>query len=153
MKKRMQKILVVLLAVVMSVTFIVPGNNIRAEEEPDDGWNEFTEWSPTAKELKENTKQQAELLKKYQFKLKPGDECYYKFRLNRKGYYKITYSSNDLEGNARCYLFDGKTYGSEDGKKQLFDYSGSIYVNSPDTKYIKKEFNSGDFYLVFRSKD
>ena len=153
MKERMQKILVVLLVAIMSVSFIAPKSNVRADEAHDDGWDEFTTWSPTAKELKENTKQQVELLKKYQFKLKPGDACYYKFKLNRKGNYIITYSSDDVEGNTRCYLFDGKTYGYEDGKKQLFDYSGSIYVDSPDTKYIKKEFNAGDFYLVFRSKD
>lgn len=144
MKKRIQKILVVLLAVVMSVTFLVPRHNAKAEERNvADGFNEFNAWSPTLKELQSNA-QQIDLLKDNQVKLNPGDVRYYKLKINKKGNYKVTYVSNDLQGYTKFYLFD----------KKLVRHDSDIYVwAANDPTCLRKIFSAGEYYFVFRSKD
>lgn len=144
MKKRIQKAVVVLLAVVMSVTFLIPDRYVQAQERSvADGYNEFNEWDPTLKELQSNG-QQIEVLKTYQTKLKPGDICYYKLKINKKGNYRITYNSSDLRGHVKFYLFD----------KKLVRHDSDIYVFAPnDLKCLRKIFRAEEYYLVFRSKD
>lgn len=144
MKKGIQKAIVVLLAVVMSVTFFVPERNAKAQEKTvADEYNEFSDWSPTLNELKSNAKQ-IDLLKTYQVKLKPGDICYYKLRINKKGNYRVTYVSNDLNGHTKFYLFD----------KKLVRHDADIYVwAANDPTCLRRIFAAGEYYFVFRSKD
>lgn len=144
MKKGIQKAIVVLLAVVMSVTFLVPGSNAKAaSNNVAEGYNEFNAWSPTLNELKSNA-QQVELLKTYQAKLGSGDIRYYKLKINKKGDYRITYNSKDLQGHVKFYLFD----------KKLVRHDSDVYVWRPDDqKVLRRIFSAGEYYLVFRSKD
>lgn len=144
MRKRIQKILVVLLAVVMSVTFLIPECKAMAgEKSVAEGFNEFNEWSPTLKELQSNA-QPIDLLKDYQAKLTPGAICCFKLKFNKKGNYKITYNSDDLHGYTKFYLFD----------KKLVRHDSDIYMWTPnDRHYLKRIFRAEDYYFVFRSKD
>ena len=156
MKKSIQKVLVVLLAVVMSVTFLVPRSYVKADgkwtEEEKDMFNEFEKWHPTLEELKTNAKP-VDLLKTYQVKLKPGDNCYYKFKIHRKGEYRITYQSKDINGYTKCYLFNERnTYREPDGTKKLDPVSEGDYVCNPwGAHYFTKTLSTGEYYIVFRS--
>ena len=141
MKKSIQKVLVVLLAVVMSVTFLVPGSYVKASMPTTDDFNEFDAWSPTLSELKSNAKQ-VDLIKNYQVKLKPGDIYYYKFKIHRKGNYRVTYTSNDIHGYTKFYMFN----------KKLVRRDSDVYVCAPnDPHYLERVFSTEEYYIVFRS--
>lgn len=147
MKKSIQKVLVVLLAVVMSAVFLVPESYAKAaetqKEDATNDFNEFEAWSPTLKELEANAKQ-VDLLKNYQVKLKPGDACYYKLKIHKKGTYRITYKSNNIDGYTKFYLFDRK----------IARHDADIYVWSPNvTRYHTQTFSTQEYYIVFRSMD
>lgn len=144
MRKKIQKMLVVLLAVVMSVTFLIPEYKAMAgEKSVAEEFNEFNDWSPTLKELQSNA-QPIEVLKDYQAKLTPGAICCFRLKFNKKGNYQITYNSDDLQGYTKFYMFD----------KKLMRHDSDIYMWAPnDRHYLKRIFRAEDYYLVFRSKD